>query len=96
MKLRTLDTLGDCKGKRILVRVDHNVELDEEGKLKDDRKIRLTLPTIELLLKKGATIILMTHVGRPKGKVQESLRTAFIAKHLHGLLKKKVNNIVKI
>ena len=93
MKLRTHDTLGDCIGKRILVRVAQNVELDEQGKLKDDRKIRLTLPTIELLLKKGATIILMTHVGRPKGKVHEALRTAAIAAHLHTLLKKKVKNV---
>ena len=88
MKLRSITTLPDLKGKRVLVRVDHNVETDLSGKLKDDRKLRVTLPTIEALLKKGARLILMTHIGRPKGKVVENLRTAKVAKHLQTMSKK--------
>lgn len=88
MKLRSLSSLPDLKGKRVLVRVDHNVEMDPGGGLKDDRKLRVTIPTLEALLKKGARLILMTHIGRPKGKVDEKLRTAPVAKHLQTMSKK--------
>lgn len=74
------------KGKRVLVRVDHNIETDAAGKLKSDKKIRASLPTIELLLKQGARLILMTHVGRPKGKTDPKLSTKMAAEHLKTLL----------
>lgn len=77
--------MPDIRGKKVLVRVDHNVEFDQEGQLKDDRKLRLSLKTLETLTKKGAKLVLMTHVGRPKGKVVETLRTAPIAKRLREL-----------
>ena len=77
--------MPDIRGKRVLVRVDHNVEFDQEGRLKDDRKLRLSLRTLETLAKKGAKLVLMTHVGRPKGKVVENLRTDPIAKRLQEL-----------
>ncbi|MBI5155790.1 phosphoglycerate kinase [Candidatus Peregrinibacteria bacterium] len=76
----------DFSGKRVLMRVDHNVDVDEDGKLKSDEKIRATLPTIELLLKQKAKLILMTHVGRPKGKVDPRYSTAGVAAHLRTLL----------
>ena len=60
---------ADVQGKRVLVRVDHNVE-SVNGKLKTDTKIRASLPTLKHLLKEGARIILLTHVGRPKGKAK--------------------------
>jgi phosphoglycerate kinase len=83
MKLRSIESMPDVKGKNILIRVDHNVTFDPAtGKLKDDRKLKLTLKTIEYLLDRGARLILMTHVGRPKGKVVEELRTRPIAEHL--------------
>ena len=85
MKLRSIDQMPDIRGKRVLVRVDHNVEFDQEGRLKDDRKLRLSLRTLETLAKKGAKLVLMTHVGRPKGKVVENLRTDPIAKRLQEL-----------
>lgn len=79
---------ADVSGKRVLVRVDHNIELNADGKLKNDEKIQATLPTIEHLLTAGAHIILMTHVGRPKGKADPKLSTVHVAKHLGTLLPK--------
>jgi len=60
--------------KRVLVRCDFNVPLSEEGEILDDFRIKETIPTIEYLIKKGAKVILMSHLGKPKGKVIESLR----------------------
>ena len=91
MKLRSIDEMPELKGKRVLVRVDHNVEFDQDGKLKDDRKLKLSIPTLEALASRGAELVLMTHVGRPKGKVVENLRTAPIAEHLRTLSKKLGN-----
>ncbi len=89
MPVKTLQLLkdADVAGKRVLVRVDHNIDVDPEGKLKNDEKIRATLPTIEHLLKKDAHVILMTHVGRPKGKIEPRYSTATVAAHLQTLLK---------
>ncbi|MBI3331829.1 phosphoglycerate kinase, partial [Candidatus Peregrinibacteria bacterium] len=72
--------------KRVLVRVDHNIELNEKGVLKNDKKIRATLPTIQLLLDKKARVVLMTHVGRPKGKASPQLSTKHAAGKLRTLL----------
>lgn len=81
----------DVKGKRVLMRVDYNVPLDEEdGSITDDARIRETLPTLQHLLQNGATIVLMAHFGRPKGKVVEAMRLTPVAKRLKELLGQEV------
>lgn len=87
--LRTLKQIKTLKNKHVLVRVDFNVAL-ENGKIKDDSRIRASLPTIQYLQKKGAKIILITHLGRPDGKVVPEFSLAPIAKKLQTLLKTKV------
>ncbi len=82
----------DVRGRRILVRVDYNVPIDENGNITDDRRIVESLPTIQHLLNNGAAVVLCSHMGRPKGKVVESLSLEPVAKHLEKLLPK--NNIV--
>lgn len=89
MKLRTLETLGDVAGQRLFVRVDFNVPL-VEGKVADDLRIRLTVPTIEELRKAGASLVLASHLGRPKGRVDEALRMAPVADRLAGLIGRDV------
>ena len=58
----------DVRGKRVLVRTDFNVPMNEAGEITDDLRIRMVLPTLEYLLGQEARIILCTHMGRPKGK----------------------------
>jgi phosphoglycerate kinase len=89
LELKTIGSL-DVKGKKTLVRVDFNVPLDDEGKVADDSRIKATLPTIKHLLEGDARVILMSHLGRPKGKVVEKLRLDDVARRLGELLGKEV------
>lgn len=66
--LRTLDDLGDVRGRRVLVRVDFNVPFDERGAITDDSRIRLAIPTLDALRARGARLLLVSHLGRPKGR----------------------------
>jgi phosphoglycerate kinase len=84
MEIRTLQDL-DVRGKRVLVRVDYNVPI-EDGRITDDTRIRATLPTIAALREAGARTVLVSHLGRPKGQVRENLRLAPVARHLAELL----------
>jgi len=79
----------DVAGKKVLVRVDFNVPI-EDGKVKDDSRIRASIPTINYLLEHGATVILMSHLGRPNGKVVESARLRPVAERLTALLRRRV------
>src|SRR5579885_927341 len=77
-------------GKRALVRVDFNVPLDADQRITDDTRIRAALPTIEYLLDHGAAVVLMSHLGRPDGKVVDKLRMAPVAERLSEQLRRPV------
>ena len=85
MSLTPLDDLGDVAGKRVFVRADLNVPL-EGGAVADDFRIRRTLPTLAELLEREASLILASHLGRPRGRVAEGMRLAPVADRLSELL----------
>ncbi len=80
----------NIQGKKVLMRVDFNVPLDENSKITDDTRIKAALPTIKYALEQNARLILMSHLGRPKGKVVQGLRLKPVALRLGELLGKEV------
>ncbi|MBI4683367.1 MAG: phosphoglycerate kinase [Nitrospirae bacterium] len=80
----------NIKGKRVFIRVDFNVPLDENLNITDDRRIRSALPTINYAIDEGSKIILCSHLGRPKGKADKSYSLASVARRLQRLIKKEV------
>jgi len=80
----------NIKGKRLFIRADFNVPLDEDLNITDDRRIRSTLPTINYAIDEGAKVILGSHLGRPKGKVDKRYSLVAVPKRLQRLLKKEV------
>jgi len=78
------------KSKKVLVRVDYNVPLNEQGQITNDKRIAATLPTINYLLEQNCAVILMSHLGRPKGKAVASMSLKPVAARLGELLKKEV------
>lgn len=89
MKKKTFKDI-DVSGKRVFVRVDFNVPQDEEGNITDDTRIRAALVTIKYLVNQNAKVILCSHLGRPKGVVNEKFSLAPVAKRLSELLGKPV------
>ncbi|HYT87146.1 MAG TPA: phosphoglycerate kinase [Gemmataceae bacterium] len=99
MPKQTLADLPDLHGKRVLVRVDFNVPQDAAGNITNDRRIRAALPTIKTLLDRGAAVLLMSHLGRPKGdpKKDAAFRMNPVGERLQQLLGcpvKKVDEVV--
>ncbi len=80
----------DVKGKRVFLRVDFNVPLDESGAIRDDNRIKASLPTIAWLLEHGARLVIASHMGRPKGKPDPKMSLAPAAKRLAELIPNKV------
>ncbi len=89
MDKKTIEKV-DLKGKRVFIRADFNVPLDENGNITDDTRIRSTLPTINYALDAGAKVILASHLGRPKGKPDAKYSLAPVALRLNRLLNKEV------
>jgi phosphoglycerate kinase len=89
MDKKTIEKV-DLKGKRVFIRADFNVPLDENGNITDDGRIRSTLPTINYALDAGAKVILASHLGRPKGKPDPKYSLAPVALRLNRLLNKEV------
>jgi phosphoglycerate kinase len=91
MALRTIDAL-DLGGKRVFIRVDFNVPIDEHGKVGDDQRIRASLPTVKYALGKKARVILASHLGRPKGKPEDKKKYTLlpVAERLQQLLDQDV------
>ena len=90
-RLRTLNEL-DASGKRVLVRVDYNVPMND-GAMSDDSRLRATLPTLQHLLNRRAAVVICSHLGRPDGKVVETLRLAPIARRLSQMLDRPVATV---
>ncbi len=82
MAKRTIDDI-DVAGKRVLVREDFNVPLDGDGRIIDDRRVRAALPSLWQLLEKGSSLVLMSHLGRPRGQVRSGLSLEPIVQDLH-------------
>lgn len=80
----------DLNGKRVFIRVDFNVPMDENGNITDDTRIRAHLPTINYALEKGAKVIIGSHLGRPKGKKSEKFSLKAVSKRLSELLNRDV------
>ena len=87
-----MKTIRDLElaGKRILVRVDFNVPMDEQGGITDDIRIRMALPTIQYILEQKGKLILCSHMGRPKGERVEAFSLAPVAVHLSALIGQEV------
>ncbi len=87
---KSIKDLGDIQGKRALIRVDVNVPLDADKNVTDDTRIQAILPTVKFLKDKGAKIILMAHLGRPKGEKNPEFTLAPVAKYMSKVLGEEV------
>ena len=94
-RLRTIEDLDDFVGKTVLVRCDLNVPL-EDGKVTDDLRVRASVPTLQELLGKGATLVVCSHLGRPKGKAVDSLRLDPVGEALAEALGQKVDKLDEV
>lgn len=91
-RLRTIEDLGELRGTRVLVRCDFNVPLDD-GRIADDLRLRATVPTLAELMSRGASLVLCSHLGRPKGRRVEALRLDPVGARLGQLLERDVHKL---
>src|SRR5438876_86823 len=98
MSKKTIADLTDLQGKRVLIRVDFNVPLDKSGNITNDRRIQAALPTIRKVLDKGASAIVMSHLGRPKGdpKKDAIYKMDRVAERLQQLLGNPVTKVDEV
>ena len=89
MTLRTIESLGSLKGKRVIVRFDLNVPL-KDGQITDDGRVRASLPTLSVLVGQGARVVIVSHLGRPEGAVDPRYSLAPVAARLSELLKRPI------
>ena len=89
MKFKSIREVKNLKNKKVLLRVDFNVPL-KNGRIAEDSRIKAAVPTVKYLVKKGASIIILSHLGRPKGQATPELSNKILAKRLARLLKMKV------
>ncbi|MGH2556781.1 MAG: phosphoglycerate kinase, partial [Actinomycetota bacterium] len=94
-RLRTIEDLGDLVGKTVLVRCDLNVPL-EEGRVTDDLRIQASVPTLRELLEKGATLVVCSHLGRPKGRPADELRLDPVGDALGDALGQEVDKLDQV
>jgi len=90
MNLKTIKEIPELAGKRVLLRVDFNVPIDDSGQIQDDTRIVESLETIKHLQGKSAKTIIITHLGRPNGQLEEGLKLDHVAKRLSELLNQEV------
>ena len=90
MNKKTIEDI-DVQGKKVFVRADFNVPLDDKQQITNDKRIRATLPTINYLLDHGAAVILASHLGRPKGKVKPELSLKPVADYFTKLWGRPIN-----
>src|SRR3989339_414023 len=93
MAKQTVEDIKDLKGKRVLVRVDFNVPQDDKLNITDDTRIKAAIPTIKYLSDKGAKVILVSHLGRPKNGPEDKFRMGPVAKRLSELFGKQVQYV---
>lgn len=93
--MNTLRTLKDAsvEGKQVLLRLDLNVPINDKGEITDDTRLVKSLPTLKYLIDHGAKVIILTHLGRPKGKVVEDLRVDILSEALSQLLGQKIQKL---
>src|SRR5947199_9066249 len=98
MAKKTLADLKDLRGKRVLIRVDFNVPLDAAGNVTNDRRIRAALPTLRHVLDAGASAIVMSHLGRPKGDAKKDapFKMDRVADRLRQLLGRAVHKVDEV
>ena len=91
MTICYIDDIGDLRGKKVFIRVDFNIPLDENQNITEDTRIRAVLPTINYALDGGAAVVLASHLGRPKGERNPKFSMAPAAKRLSRFLGKEVH-----